>query len=192
MEKINILPQYIYKFDLPQNLIDSSLKIVTELEYMPKSEQAIFTYAELTSFIEKSLEEVRVSEGIEFEYLKPHLMWANKRVSGEWHNRHFHINSYVSGIIYLNTTDCRTWFSIPNFCHPTEKYGLNPYKSDEEIIHKQPSVAGTMVVFPSHLHHSVDNNKSTETRYTISFNAFPCGSYLHPQENLTGIHLTLS
>ena len=191
MEKLNILPQYIYKFSVPEDLIASSLKVVSDLQYHPTTGQSVFTNTELTSFIERSLEEVRVSEGIAFEHLKPHLMWANMRVRGDWHNRHYHANSLVSGIIYLNTSDCRTWFSAPNFWHPTEKYGLAPYKATEEIIHKEPSVAGTMIVFPSHLHHSVDNNASDETRYTISFNAFPCGQYLAPQEELTGIHLTL-
>jgi len=54
MEKLNILPQYIYKFDVPPELISSTINVVSDLEYHPVSDQAIFTYAELTSFIEKS------------------------------------------------------------------------------------------------------------------------------------------
>ena len=199
MEKLNILPQYIYKFSLSEELVASSLAFVEGLDYALGGQQAIFdkkSTPELNSFIEECLDEVRVEEQMNFEHIKPHLIWANKRTTGKWHQRHLHPNSFLSGIIYLNTCDARTWFSLPNFWYPQSdrEFVLSPYYSEKpntEIIHQQESVAGTMVVFPSHLHHSVDNNKSDETRYTISFNAFPCGKFLVEDDHLMGIEIKI-
>ena len=201
MKKLNILPQYIYKFSLPDELLDHTIKFASELEYPPNSGQSIFDKEEvpqLTSFIENSLEEIRISEGILFEHIKPHLMWANRKCTQQWHKRHTHGNSFVSGIIYLTTCDSRTWFSIPNLWKPqsAREYSLNVYDYNNldnvEIIHKQESVAGTMLIFPSHLDHSVDNNLSDITRYSISFNAFPCGQYLMDDDKLTNINIQIS
>ena len=194
MEKVSILPQYLYKFSVPQDLIECSLMIVESLEYN-KTHQAVFTDSVLTPFIEDALEQVRVAEDIHFEYLKPHFMWANKRVPSEWHPRHYHPNSYVSGIIYLNDCNSRTWFSVPNFWRTDSTWGISLQKvseyGPEEIIHKEPSVGGTMIVFPSHLAHSVDENMSEHTRYTIGFNSFPCGKYLSPDESLHKLNIKL-
>jgi len=120
MEKLQVMPQYLYKFTLPDDLISKSLEYVIGLEY-DSGDQRIFGFdkvPELTSFIERSLEDVRLSEGIKFEYVKPCLMWANRNVPGRYSHRHMHPNSLFSGIIYLTTCDCRTWFSITNMLYP--------------------------------------------------------------------------
>ncbi len=201
MEKLNILPQYIYKFNLPDKLLDDSYNFASELEYDIDSGQVIFDgmhLPQLKSYIEESLDEVRISEKINFEYIKPHLMWANKRDLGGWIHRHTHPNSFLSGIIYLNTCDSRTWFSTPNYLWRPQnerEYVIGTYPStkyDTEIIHKQDSVAGVMLIFPSHLAHSVDNNNSNMSRYTISFNAFPCGKSINLDgESLVSINIQL-
>ncbi len=200
MEKLNILPQYIYKFSLPNDLLEHSIKFVSELEYKPDTGQSIFNkkaVPQLTAFIENSLEEMRISEDIQFEHIKPHLMWANRRCTNQWHVRHTHANSFFSGIIYLTTCNSRTWFSVPNLWKPqsSREFSVSLYDYDNivdcDIIHKQESVAGTMLIFPSHLDHSVDNNLSDTTRYTISFNAFPCGKNLMGEDRLTHINIEL-
>ena len=200
MEKLNILPQYIYKFSLPNNLLEHSIKFVSELEYGLSSGQIVFdkvSVPKLTKFIDESLDEVRISENVKFEYIKPHLMWANRKYTNQWHRPHIHPNSFVSGIIYLTTCNSRTWFSIPNIWkHQNSKERIiDIYDRDGdnlEVIHKQDSVAGTMLIFPSHLVHSVDNNQSDITRYTISFNAFPCGkSIRNSDSSLANINIQL-
>lgn len=196
MEKLEIMPQYVYKFTLPDELLNKSLEYSTQLDYS-KENQKILDFKELpelTSFIEKSLEEIRLAEDIRFEYIKPHLMWINKKAPGAYAPRHVHPNSLFSGIIYLTTSDCRTWFSIPNMWNPNASREYpSPFRYNSnvnpEIIHKQPSIAGTMLVFPSELPHSVDNNKSPMVRYTIAFNAFPCGKSLTENGSLS--HLSI-
>ena len=48
--------------------------------------------------------------------------------------------------------------------------------SDNLVIHKQPTVAGDLIIFPSTLVHSVDSHTIKEhNRYSLSFNAYPCG-----------------
>ena len=200
MEKLDILPQYIYKFTLPDNLLTDSISFASGLDYPLDTGQVVFDkklLPQLAKFIEKSLDEVRISEHINFEYVKPHLMWANKKNLGQWHRRHTHPNSFLSGIIYLTTCDSRTWFSIPNLWCPQNdrEYVIGTYpntRDDAEIIHKQESIAGTMIVFPSHLPHSVDDNKTDTSRYTIAFNAFPCGKSLHNNDgSLAAINIQL-
>ena len=184
MDKRWLLPQYFYETQVPDAILGAAYSYAKGMTYnkggqtlpdLHKKEHLSF----LVEYINHELEKVRVSEKMRFEFLKVHLMWCNKRVPNQWHPIHHHPNSYVSGIIYLTTNDARTWFSAPNQWHPhtLRETTINPYHNqteDSDIIEKIESVAGKMIIFPSHMPHSVDNNKSKSDRYTISFNAFPC------------------
>ena len=44
-----------------------------------------------------------------------------------------------------------------------------------DVIHKEPTKSGHLLIFPSHLIHSVDENLSEHSRYSVSFNSFFSG-----------------
>ena len=109
-------------------------------------------------------------------------MWANRSERGQWHHRHRHPFSLLSGIIYLEGESGRTWFSTENMYKPSTLFASRTlYDTDFEDVYKHEAEAGTMIIFPSQLEHSVDDNMTTEPRHTISFNSFFNGTAGSPE-----------
>lgn len=200
MKTIPICPQNIFEFELPADLLADTYTNVQKLEYKPNyagGGQHPINYASVESFI---------LETVNFAELKPWIQtcidevndevyhldgiritqsWANLSGTGMWHHFHKHANSLFSGVIYLTSNNARTWFSVdsmwnrsafsaPNTYPPIMEYV--PDSDIERIIHKVETVAGKCIIFPSSLHHSVDENLDTHNRYSISFNTFMTGT----------------
>ena len=98
--------------------------------------------------------------------------WANLYAPGAAHRVHSHPNNYLSAVYYV-----RTWpgADILNFHDPRSQTGvirppvteLTAANTDQVVV---PVKNGTLLVFPSYLHHSIDANASGETRISLSFN----------------------
>lgn len=193
MKKREILPLSIYEFDVPEDLVATTLALAdTEKYYDSGTGHRTETYLhknrkynDVFSWVHESLEEVRVDQGYTCDALKVSLSWLNRWETGRWAPKHTHANSFVSGIIYLTNNDSRTWFSVDSLWDTGA--GVIGMGGEEQIIHKEPSTSGKMLVFPSNLAHSVDENMSPHLRYTLTFNAFPSGNVYysnHAQINL--------
>ena len=195
MEKIEILPQFVFKFecndeklisDIISNLkneewVTNSNNYITKNNRLEKNEQ----YKKLYEWFDNCLSEVKDELKLECDKLKITQSWANKSLVTNWHHPHVHSNSLISGIFYLVDSDACTWFSIDSIWN-FHRYGLGDFKYQilkpnfdqnlTKIIHKEKTVSGNLIIFPSSLYHSVDEHMSLNTeRYTISFNTFPCG-----------------
>jgi len=205
--KLKILPTTIYEFQLPddcwEKLIEKIRKINPEsLHRRDDKPHYGFSGSGIASlhresewhflidYIEKKLEEVKADIGFEtIEKLKVSLMWANKSEMFEWHHAHEHPWSIISGIIYIQGFAGKTWFSRKS------EYGLDfpvplhiSNAEEKQNIYKHEFKERTMVLFPSSLRHSVDENSTSLPRITISFNTFPAGS-VGDVEKLAGIYL---
>lgn len=98
--------------------------------------------------------------------------WANLSAPGAAHRSHSHPNNYLSAVYYV-----RTWRGADtiNFHDPRSQTGvirppvteLTGVNTDQVVVRVRN---GTLLVFPSYLHHSVDANTSGETRVSVSFN----------------------
>jgi uncharacterized protein (TIGR02466 family) len=98
--------------------------------------------------------------------------WANVNAPGAAHPEHSHPNNYLSGVYYLTTPagadtidfhDPRPQASI---IRPPVT-ALTAENTDEVVVRV---TAGTLLLFPAWLPHSVDANASTELRISFSFN----------------------
>jgi predicted 2-oxoglutarate/Fe(II)-dependent dioxygenase YbiX len=90
---------------------------------------------------------------------------------------HLHANSMVSGVLYLTDVhdDARLVFHKPEggqFVLSNSHAGvsLNQYNASRRQV--GPTSAGDLILFPSHLLHSVPANPGTR-RMTLAFNAIP-------------------
>lgn len=99
--------------------------------------------------------------------------WANVNDFQESHHSHYHKNSVLSGVFYLNDT-----FSSPIIFHnpnsikdfwDCESVDYNEFNSEFIKIGVEKN---TCLIFPSWLFHSVDCNLINEGRYSITFNTF--------------------
>ena len=98
--------------------------------------------------------------------------WANLYTPGAAHRAHSHPNNYLSAVYYV-----RTWPGADsiNFDDPRSQTGvIRPAVTELTAANTDQVVVrvgnGTLLVFPSYLHHSVDANGSGETRVSVSFN----------------------
>jgi len=98
--------------------------------------------------------------------------WANVNAPGAAHKMHAHPNNFLSGVYYVQVQDGADTI---NFHDPRAQTAiirpavteLTAYNTDQVVI---PVSAGTLIVFPAWLPHSVDANQSELMRISISFN----------------------
>ena len=200
MEKIDILPQSIFKFECDQKLLESTLETLKKEEYRRegvhthKSKQTVSVrldkedrYSEIYDWFHQCLEEVRLKFELECDKIKISSSGGNRTGGHSIHGAHSHPNSFISGIFYLTDSSAKTVF----FCNNHWTGDNDPLKpsnlsnivqmmfpgSEHNIIqHFQPSIAGNLILFPSSLIHAVTQTEhDAENRYTMSFNSFPCG-----------------
>ena len=99
--------------------------------------------------------------------------WISYTETNQFHPRHFHYNSYVSGVFYIAAQ--KEVDSI-TFCRPhadeTIKLNVSKYNPFNSTTYLFPVETGNIFLFPSFLYHRVDKKKGTNTRISLSFNVF--------------------
>jgi uncharacterized protein (TIGR02466 family) len=113
--------------------------------------------------------------------------WVNYSEHGQYHHRHAHPNSFVSGVFYVQTNlDDRIYFYRSGFQQiklpPAE---WNVWNSESWWFE---AVAGRLILFPSSLEHMVPTVDGEQTRVSLSFNTFPVGT-VGEEMDLTGLKL---
>lgn len=114
--------------------------------------------------------------------------WANYTKKDEYHHRHTHSNSFISGVFYVNANK------------DTDKiYFHNEHYRAIDILPREPNIlnsrswwypveTGDLILFPSDLSHSVEVLGTDTVRASLAFNTFPVG-YVGNDMELTGLHL---
>jgi len=126
--------------------------------------------------------EAAVAEVLEFLKITPRNFaitgcWGNVSAPGGWHRMHSHPNNFLSGAYYVQVQDGADTI---NFHDPRPQAGvlrppvsaLTSYNTDQVVV---KVAAGTLLVFPAWLPHSVDPNASEADRLSVSFNAMLTG-----------------
>ena len=114
--------------------------------------------------------------------------WANYTEPGQYHHKHEHPNSFVSGVLYINADPAKDkiYFYKNGYQQikmPTDNYNL--YNSESWWFEVG---TGELILFPSGLTHMVQTVEADDTRISIAFNTFPKG-YIGEDLDLTGLHL---
>ena len=118
--------------------------------------------------------------------------WANRSNPSEFHPKHKHPNSVVSGVMFL---DDNADESLPpiRFHRTLEMFPLN--FSFDELNEFNASARefdpeqGMLMLFPSLLEHDVDMNQSDRVRTSISFNTYVRGTVVG-KEHLTEVNIS--
>jgi len=117
--------------------------------------------------------------------------WVNRHQPNDFACSHWHSNSLLSGVYYIDT-DYNTGdivfhrdrlhvnlfndtVSVEfNYTNTLDQSKMNVYNTNNFGLQPQKN---DLVLFPSHLSHSVDTNQSNKLRYCIAFNVFPRGTF---------------
>ena len=147
--------------------------------------------AELNDFIQKSIDKYFT------EIISPELdanlsitqSWLNYTEPGQYHHKHAHPNSFLSAVFYVDANpDVDKIF----FYNPRTYRQIDFPAKNWNLFNSQswwlPVDSGGLIIFPSHLEHSVVIKEGTNTRISLALNTFPKG-YIGHDDTLTGLHL---
>ena len=98
--------------------------------------------------------------------------WLNYTQKNQYHHKHAHPNSLVSGVFYIN---CHKELDKIKFFNDTYKT-IKPEIKDWNIWNSESwwfSVkTGDIILFPSSLTHMVESKQGDNTRISLAFNVF--------------------
>ena len=114
--------------------------------------------------------------------------WLNYTKPGQYHHKHAHPNSILSGVFYIDAdeTKDKIFFYKDGYQQikfPTENFQL--YNSESWFFTVK---TGDVVIFPSSLTHMVETKEGENTRTSLAFNVFAKG-YIGNEDELTALQL---
>jgi uncharacterized protein (TIGR02466 family) len=195
----NLFPTAVGFSKLDRKLTEEELKFIKEQVRYPNEgnttseNRKILKSVEMTeirAFIEDAMLDYFKSVYAPKFDVTPYITqsWANYTEPGQYHHKHAHPNSIISGVFYPQAD--RELDKIYFYKDGYERIKLpaaeyNPHNSESWWYE---TGTGDLIIFPSHLTHMVQTKQGDGTRISISFNTFVKG-YIGSDESLTGLHL---
>jgi uncharacterized protein (TIGR02466 family) len=103
--------------------------------------------------------------------------WLNYTETNQYHHKHEHPNSLVSGVFYIN---CNEEFDKIKFYKKDIYSVIKPEIKEWNLYNSETwwfSVkTGDVILFPSSLTHMVENKQGDNTRISLAFNVFIKGT----------------
>jgi uncharacterized protein (TIGR02466 family) len=110
--------------------------------------------------------------------------WLNYTETNQYHHKHTHPNSLVSGVFYVN---CHEEFDKIKFFNDGYKT-IKPEIKDWNLYNSETwwftVKTGDIILFPSSLTHMVETKEGDNTRISLAFNVFIKGN-IGNNKNLT-------
>lgn len=172
-------------FALSQSKHSNSGNMTSDDRYVLRHD----TMAQLHEFVEKG-----VAEYLQSIYAPKHDVslrvtqsWLNFTEPGQFHHKHAHQNSFISGVLYLKAARERDRIYFYK-----DGYQQIKLQTENWNLHNSESWwfevgTGDLLLFPSSLTHMVETVRD-DTRISLSFNTFPVG-YVGEETSLTALHL---
>ena len=200
-EIMGIFPTPIYKSKLNKKLTKEELNFINKSKLDVNKNEGNITSNDnyiLNNKIFKNLKkelDLRVKDYFEkvissTDAVTPYITqsWLNYTETNQYHHKHAHPNSLVSGVFYINCHEELDKIKFFNDEYKTIKHEIktwNLYNSESWWF---PVKTGDIIMFPSSLTHMVENKEGTNTRISLAFNVFIKGT-LGNNKNLTELIL---
>lgn len=115
--------------------------------------------------------------------------WLNFTEHDGYHHIHYHPNSIVSGVMYIQANEYADQIEFQNdtpkpFHIDNEK--ANPFNSNQYHV---PVGTGDIVLFPSLTYHGVPQVTSQEKRISLAFNSFWKGEIGFPSDGTNYLNI---
>jgi uncharacterized protein (TIGR02466 family) len=122
--------------------------------------------------------------------LKPYITqsWLNFNLKGQVHHEHYHLNSILSGVFFIQADTNLDRITFLRDEKPFYVLKTRRWNKGNATNWKIPVHTGETVIFPSHLKHKVEPHKGDYTRISLAFNSFMRGN-LGDNRSLTELKL---
>jgi uncharacterized protein (TIGR02466 family) len=195
----NLFPTPVGRYELGRDLTAKELSFLVNQETrsnmgnLTSANNTILKAKELTKL--RDFIETKVSEYFTEVYNPKHKVnlkitqsWTNYTKQGEYHHKHEHPNSFVSGVFYVQSEKAKDKIYFYRNGYQQIKFPpkeWNVWNSDSWWFD-----VGTcdLILFPSSLTHMVETVDHEQTRISLSFNTFPVGN-VGDELSLTGLNL---
>ena len=114
--------------------------------------------------------------------------WLNYTETNQYHHKHAHPNSLVSGVFYINCHEEHDKIKFFDDKYKTIKLETKDWNLWNSESWWFPVKTGDIIMFPSSLTHMVENKEGTNTRISLAFNVFIKGT-IGNNKNLTELVL---
>ena len=114
--------------------------------------------------------------------------WLNYTETNQYHHKHAHPNSLVSGVFYINCHEEHDKIKFFNDKYSTIKPEIKEYNIWNSESWWFPVKTGDVILFPSSLTHMVETKQGDNTRISLAFNVFIKGT-VGNNKNLTELVL---
>jgi len=107
--------------------------------------------------------------------LKITQSWLNYTDKKGHHHLHYHPNSVISGVIYIQATEFKDQIEFQNTdINPWHVHTERTNAFNSNLYHV-PVKTGDVVLFPSTIYHGVPEVQGDKTRISLAFNSFWVG-----------------
>ena len=110
--------------------------------------------------------------------------WLNYTETNQYHHKHAHPNSLVSGVFYINCHEEHDKIKFFNDNYKTIRLEAKDWNLWNSETWWFPVKTGDVILFPSSLTHMVETKEGDNTRISLAFNVFIKGT-VGNNKNLT-------
>jgi uncharacterized protein (TIGR02466 family) len=114
--------------------------------------------------------------------------WLNYTETNQYHHKHAHPNSLVSGVFYINCHEEHDKIKFFNDTYKTIRTEVKDWNMWNSESWWFPVKTRDVILFPSSLTHMVETKKGDNTRISLAFNVFIKGT-VGNNKNLTELVL---
>jgi uncharacterized protein (TIGR02466 family) len=114
--------------------------------------------------------------------------WLNYTETNQYHHKHAHPNSLVSGVFYINCNEEHDKIKFFNDNYKTIKLEVKDWNMWNSESWWFSVKTGDIILFPSSLTHMVETKQGDNTRISLAFNVFIKGT-VGNNKNLTELIL---
>ena len=101
--------------------------------------------------------------------------WLNYTKPNEFHHTHNHVNTYLSGVLYINADKAHDKITFENIRYDQIQLPITAWNLFNSYDMSFAVESGDIIIFPSRLPHLVPPKEGKNTRVSISFNVFVKG-----------------
>jgi uncharacterized protein (TIGR02466 family) len=102
--------------------------------------------------------------------------WLNYTETNQYHHKHTHSNSLISGVFYINSDEKFDKIKFFNESYKTIKFEIKNWNIWNSESWWFPVKTGDVILFPSSLTHMVETKQGDNTRISLAFNVFIKGT----------------